>query len=152
MQKKSLYFNTDNASVWRIYNINDSDNSEWRDSFAPWIWHWLNNSHVLSQSLKVANSVRPWACHQIYPFDRTTLFTSFNLTFVKCPCSVFNAKCHYNLYFFNNNNNNNLYLNQNVKHTLQLYTASDATVLISDEWWKDNHRSINNFTLHQKCH
>ena len=22
------------------------------------------------------------------------------------PCSVFNAKCHYNLYFFNNNNNN----------------------------------------------
>jgi len=27
------------------------------------------------------------------------------LTFVKCPCSVFNAKCHYNLYFFNNNNN-----------------------------------------------
>jgi len=33
------------------------------------------------------------------------IFT-FNLTFVKCPCSVFNAKCHYNLYFFNNNNNN----------------------------------------------
>jgi len=34
-----------------------------------------------------------------------TIFT-LNLTFVKCPCSVFNAKCHYNLYFFNNNNNN----------------------------------------------
>jgi len=38
--------------------------------------------------------------------DSITIFT-FNLTFVKCPCSVFNAKCHYNLYFFNNNNNNN---------------------------------------------
>ena len=36
-----------------------------------------------------------------------TIFT-FNLTSVKCPCSVFNAKCHYNLYFFNNNNNNNM--------------------------------------------
>ena len=37
---------------------------------------------------------------------QTTTILTFNLTFVKCPCSVFNAKCHYNLYFFNNNNNN----------------------------------------------
>ena len=36
---------------------------------------------------------------------QTLMIFTFNLTFVKCPCSVFNAKCHYNLYFFNNNNN-----------------------------------------------
>jgi len=42
------------------------------------------------------------------PSVAATLMLLRCLTFVKCPCSVFNAKCHYNLYFFNNNNNNNV--------------------------------------------
>jgi len=28
---------------------------------------------------------------------------------VKCPCNIFNVKCHYNLCFHNNNNNNYLH-------------------------------------------
>ena len=50
-----------------------------------------------------------------------TIFT-FNLTFVKCPCSVFNAKCHYNLYFFNNNNNN-----IGIPHLVSISTTSQQS-------------------------
>jgi len=50
------------------------------------------------------------------------------LTFVKCPCSVFNAKCHYNLYFFNNNNNNNNHLEFRGSH-------SATSKLVHGRWW-----------------
>jgi len=47
------------------------------------------------------------ACRSLSPIKYTGTLTvdEWAVTLhLKCPCSVFNAKCHYNLYFFNNNN------------------------------------------------
>ena len=50
----------------------------------------------------------------------------------KCPCSVFNAKCHYNLYFFNNNNNNLHDLYTEEVNKVALSSEDDKRVIMED--------------------
>ena len=63
-----------------------------------WLPVWLSGSTLVSIIKVDVSHVR-----LVLEHSWQVAFLWDNLTFVKCPCSVFNAKCHYNLYFFNNN-------------------------------------------------
>ena len=82
--------------LWKSVNICKSYRKKISGTFFFW------TRCTFAQPYEVLHFVANICIH----FDITAVHTK-TCKHVKCPCSVFNAKCHYNLYFFNNNNNNN---------------------------------------------